>query len=576
MRCSARWHCSRGSGSSIGSPGRRSRYGWLLVLIAVLLLVTEWDIPGATAAGSLSAAVFSVGLLLAMAVPVATTWAVLAFPSGRVERARDRYLLAAGAFVFVGALGLLPALFFDPQAQGCSDCPTNLVLVRGDPELAAALSRAAMAAALAWAAVTVLVLLLGLARMSPASRRARGAVWSIGVLYLVAVSAQLVLSLDRGFVGGSTTDQGLWWVQLGALAALAVAVAFSLLRARAMRRSVTGLVVDLHREAAAGGMREALAEWLHDPSLQVAYLVDGTYRDVELAVVDVTARPGRATSRLVEGGQEIAVLVHRPGLLDNPDAVREVVTAARLGLENERLRAEGLAQLRALADSRVRVIEAGDRERRRLERDLHDGAQQRLVGLLLGLRLLRATTGEDHAEVDQAEAEIHAAVEDLRELANGLHPTVLLTEGFAGACAALSETMDVRVVDAPDRRFPAVVETTAYLLVAKAAAAGPTTVYAAYDGDALRVRADVAQADIVLAGLQDRVTALGGHIEVLPVDDGCRIELELPLAAPAVWPRGHRRGRRPGMTRAQEGTEPKCLTNEKEGPCEPLSPTTRC
>ncbi|KRB46352.1 hypothetical protein ASD90_11710 [Terrabacter sp. Root181] len=511
-----------------------NRYGWLLVLIAVFLLVTEWAIPGATAAGSLSAAAFSVGLLLAVAVPVATTWAVLAFPSGRVERLRDRYLLAAGALVFVGALGLVPALFFDPQAQGCLDCPINLMLFRGDPELAAALSRTAMGAALVWATVTMLELLLGLARMSPASRRARGAVWSIGVLYLVAASAQLAVSLDRGFVGGLTMDKGLWWAQLAGLAALALAVAFSLLRSRAMRRSVTGLVVDLHREAAAGGMREALAAWLHDPSLLVAYPVDGAYRDVHLETVDVTPRPGRATSRLVNDGDEIAVLVHRPGLLDNPDAVREVVTAARLGLDNERLRAEGLAQVRALAGSRVRIIEAGDRERRRLERDLHDGAQQRLVGLLLGLRLLRTTSGENHAEVDDAEAEIQATVDDLRELANGLCPNVLLTEGFAVACAALSETMDVRVVDAPDRRFPAVVETTAYLLVAKAAAAGPTTVYAAFDGDALRVRADVAQAGVGLAGLEDRVNALGGHIEVLRVDNGKRVELELPLAAPAV------------------------------------------
>ena len=512
-----------------------NRFGWLLILVAGLLLTTEWDIPGAAAAGFLSAAVFSVGLLLTMAVPAAATWAVLAFPSGRVGGRVERCLLVVGALVFVGALGLVPALFFDPQAQGCSDCPRNLLLVRDDPDVAAALSRAAMAAALAWTTITMLVLLLGLARMSPASRRARGAVWTIGFLYLLAVSAQLVLSLDRGFVGGSSTDRGLWWVQLAALAALAVAVAFSLLRSRAMRRSVTGLVVDLHRGAAAGGMREALAEWLHDPSLQVAYPVDGTYRAVDLAGVDVTARRGRAASPLVNDGQEIAVLVHRPGLFDGTDAVREVVTAARLGLENERLRAEGLAQLRALADSRVRIIEAGDRERRRLERDLHDGAQQRLVGLLLGLRLLRTTTAEDHAELDEAEAEIQATVGDLRELANGLHPVVLLTEGFASACAALSESMDVRVVDAPERRFSAVVETTAYLLVAKAAAAGPTTVHAVHDGDALRVRVDVAAAGVGLAGLEDRVKALGGHLEVSPIDEkGLRIELELPLAAPAV------------------------------------------
>ena len=114
--------------------------------------------------------------------------------------------------------------------------------------------------------------------------------WTIGVLYLVAVCAQLVLNLDRGFVSVSTTYPGLWWAQLATLGLLALAVAFSLLRSRAIRRSVTGLVIDLHIEAAAGGMREALAAWLHDPSLQVAYAVDGTYRDVDLEKVDVTAR----------------------------------------------------------------------------------------------------------------------------------------------------------------------------------------------------------------------------------------------------------------------------------------------
>jgi hypothetical protein len=138
--------------------------------------------------------------------------------------------------------------------------------------------------------------------------------------------------------------------------------------------------------------------------------------------------------------------------------------------------------------------------------------------------------------VDEAEAEIRATFEDLRELANGLHPHVLLTEGFAGACAVLSETMDVRVVDVPDRRFPAVVETTAYLLVARAAAAGPTTVYAVHDGDALRVRVDVAAADVGLDGLEDRVNALGGHLDVLPDDKDRRIELELPLAATGASP----------------------------------------
>ena len=529
--CTVSWLVTVGIVHRLARPV--NPFGWLLILVASLMLTTEWDIPGAATAGFLSAAVFSVGLLLAVAVPVAATWTVFAFPSGRIDSRAERYLLAAGALVLVGALGLVPMLFFDPQGLGCSDCPRNLLLVLDDPDVAATSARLAMIAALAWAIVTMVVLAVGLVRMSPASRRARGAVWTIGFLYLAAVVAHLVMSLDRGFVGGSAAEQALWWAQLVGLAALAAAVAFSLLRSRVMRRGVTGLVVDLHREAAAGGMREALAAWLHDPSLLVAYPVDGTYRDVHLETVDVTPRPGRTTSRLVNDRDEIAVLVHRPGLLDNPDAVREVVTAARLGLENERLRAEGLAQVRALAGSRLRIIEAGDRERRRLERDLHDGAQQRLVGLLLGLRLLRASIGKDQPEVaktvDVAEAEVQGAVRDLRELAAGLFPNVLVTEGLAGAWEALSETLSLQVVAAPEGRLPTAVEATAYVVVATAAAHGPTTVRATCDGGWLRVCADVADASLGFSGLEDRVAAIGGRIELTHVDGGSRVDLALPL-----------------------------------------------
>ena len=537
LYCTVAWLTAVGIVHRLSRP--ENAFGRRLVLVASLVLVTEWDIPGATAAGVLSVAVFTVGLVLAVAVPVAVTWAILAFPSGRVDARAERYLLATGALLFVGALGLVPTLFFDLQAQGCSDCPTNLLLLHDDPDVAATSSRLAIGACLAWTIVTMVVLAVGLVRMSPASRRARGAVGTIGVVYLGAVAAHLGLSLDRGFVEGSATDHGLWWAQLVGLAALASAVEFSLLRSRSLRRGVTGLVVDLHRETAAGGMREALATWLHDPSLLVGYPVDGTYRDVDLETVDVRA-PGRATSRLANDGDEIAVLVHRPGLFDNPDALREVVTAARLGLENERLRALGLAQVRALAESRVRIIEAGDRERRRLERDLHDGAQQRLVGLLLGLRLLRSSVGEDQHDlvrtVDAAEAEVQQAVRDLRELAAGLFPNVLVTEGLAGAWEALSETRPLQVMAAPEGRLPAAVEATAYVVVATAAARGPTTVRATSDGGWLRVRADVADgadASWDLAFLEDRVAAIGGRLVSTQVDGGVRIDLALPLALDA-------------------------------------------
>jgi signal transduction histidine kinase len=167
------------------------------------------------------------------------------------------------------------------------------------------------------------------------------------------------------------------------------------------------------------------------------------------------------------------VLLPRTGLLDNPELVEEVASAARLALENERLQAEVRAQLEDLRASRARIIEAGDAERRRLERDLHDGAQQRLVGLTLALRLLRAQLGPDQdqqltARLDEAEAELRRAVTELRGLAHGIHPAVLSDEGLAAALEALAEgtLAPLRIAAVPQERFPPAVETAAYMVVA--------------------------------------------------------------------------------------------------------------
>ena len=152
--------------------------------------------------------------------------------------------------------------------------------------------------------------------------------------------------------------------------------------------------------------------------------------------------------------------------------IEEVASAARLALENERLQAEARAQLEDLRSSRARIIEAGDAERRRLERDLHDGAQQRLVGLSLALRLVRRELGADRqlvARLDEAEAELAPAVAELRELAHGIHPAVLSDEGLAAAVEALAE--DAPASHRRDCRRSgslAPVETAAYLVVAEA------------------------------------------------------------------------------------------------------------
>jgi signal transduction histidine kinase len=144
-----------------------------------------------------------------------------------------------------------------------------------------------------------------------------------------------------------------------------------------------------------------------------------------------------------------------------------------LGLEHERLRVEALTQVEELRASGIRLVETGDEERRRLERDLHDGAQQRLVGIALGVRLLAVRSG-DSAALREAMDELHAAIDELRALARGLSPLVLTQAGLATAVRALAESRDLRLVEAPDRRFPGVVESTAYLVVDRATVSSPS------------------------------------------------------------------------------------------------------
>ena len=208
-----------------------------------------------------------------------------------------------------------------------------------------------------------------------------------------------------------------------------------------------------------------------------------------------------------------------------------------------------------LRRSRARILEAADAERRRLERDLHDGAQQRLVSLSLALRLLRARLGGDGgrgadpeavAAADEAAAQVKIAIRELRELARGIHPAILTEAGLGPAITALAERSAVpaSVGALPDRRLPLVVEATAYFVVsealanvAKYAAATSASVAAACDSDTLRVEvADdgVGGADQArgtgIRGLQDRVAALGGRLTVnSPLGEGTRVTAEIPI-----------------------------------------------
>jgi signal transduction histidine kinase len=275
---------------------------------------------------------------------------------------------------------------------------------------------------------------------------------------------------------------------------------------------------------------------LEDPSLQLAYLVGRG------SLVDARGRPlilsGEVTP-LIRGGHEVAQLSHRRGLLDDPGLAEEVAAAARLALDNERLQAETHAQLTLLQASRTRIIATGDAERRRLERDLHDGAQQRLVGLSLHLAQLRLKPDLDQAlaqRIDQAEHELRSTLAELRELAHGIFPTVLADEGLAAAVETLAENtaIPIHITALPDQRFDPVVEAAAYFVVTEALTGGASSHFQVdirRNNGKLVIELEGDRAPDRLLDIEDRVGALDGIAAVKHDLDGrVRLRAEIPCA----------------------------------------------
>jgi signal transduction histidine kinase len=300
---------------------------------------------------------------------------------------------------------------------------------------------------------------------------------------------------------------------------------------RLRRSGASELVVELRTEAATT-MRERLARALGDPTLEVAYrLGDGRYVDAAGRPIELPHAADRAVTAVTAGREEIAALVHDPALLDEPGLVESVRATAALVLENERLAAEVRSQLAEVRASRGRIVAAGDAERRRLERDLHDGAQQRLVTLsvALGLEASRADTAAADV-LARAQDEVEQAIAELRELARGIHPTLLRDEGLPAAVEALARRapLPVTVQGRARGRLPDPVELAAYFVVSegltnvvKHASATEASVLLEREPSTLRVAVTdngVGGARITpgsgLAGLRDRLEALEATLTV--------------------------------------------------------------
>jgi len=512
-------------------PG--SRFGPLLTAAGFAWFLPEWNNPGVG-----SSLAFTVGLCLYAACPPLAGHAVLAYPGGRLGSSLERLAVAIAYAGGLLVLGVLPALVFDPQAQGCWQCPRNLLAVSDRTGLWTDLNRVGLYVGIAWALALAVLAAWKLARASSWARP----VFAAGAAYLGLVAAWFAVSLDRGLLWYGTLERRLWLVQAAALVFLAIGVAWNWVRNRRARSAVAQLVVDLAQSPPPGGLRDVLAGTVGDPDLVLAYPLGTADRLVDARGRPVELDDRQDQTRLIQDGHVVAVLAHAPGLLDEEQLVDEVAAAARLALENERLQAEMRARLQELRASRARIVEAGDAERKRLERDLHDGAQQRLVGLSLSLRLARSqlATGagpEALARLDEADAELREAIAELRELAHGIFPAVLADEGLAAAVEALGEAgrVPIQILSLPEGRFAASVETAAYTVVAEAARAttGGLVVRADHSGDALLVEVEIRDEHALdLVALEDRLGALDGRLVVRHREDGnVTIRAELPCGS---------------------------------------------
>jgi signal transduction histidine kinase len=523
-----------------------NRFGLLMLSVGF-----AWFLAGL--AESNNPTVFTIGVWVAPLYLAIVVHMVLAFPTGRLETIGQRAIIIAG--YLTALLVRLPFILLGGDlATGFSGLPPeNAFQIADAPDLAALFDYTSTFIALVLL-VTALVLLVRKRRASTRpQRRAQAPMLWTGL----ALLGLLGLSFGLDVVGAPTSVvDATQTLALVAFAVLPFAFLAGLVRSRYSRAGAVGALIErLTSPDDDQSLAQALAEALGDRSLKLVYWrpTAGHYvtydgRAVELPVPG----SGRAVTEVERDGIRVGAIIHDEALREEPGLVRAVAASAALALENERLEAELRARLDELQSSRARLVEVSMFERRRLERDLHDGAQQRLVALSLQLGLARrrldaGNPGAAGAMLDAARDELARALEELRELARGIHPAILTDRGLAAAVEALAERapLTVSLDEMPPERLPAPVEAAAYFVVAEAltnvvkyAGASHAGVRVARsDGYAVvEVRDDgVGGADPAggtgLRGLADRLAALDGRLEVhSPPGVGTLVRARVPCA----------------------------------------------
>jgi signal transduction histidine kinase len=509
---------------ALGRP-RWQRASWLFVAAALAVLAA--DLEWAT-----SRTLWTAGLLLEQLWVPLLVYLVLTFPERRVW-SRPVQIALAGAFA-VAFGGQILGAFFVTDAR-------DVLAVAPEASVAHAIDRGQEIAGAVVALLVLYLVLRGMRALGGAGRRSRGPL-------LAAATATILVGLVwLGWVIAiDASSQTLETIERAVFVSLPIALAAGVLWSRLRRAEASDLVVEV-RTPAATTLRERLARALGDPTLEVAYRIgDGNYVDADGRPVVLSQTRDRAVTAVTVAGKEVAALVHDPALLDEPALVDSVRATAALVLENERLAAEVRSQLVEVRASRGRIVAAADDERRRIERDLHDGAQQRLVTLSIALGLKAARIDRAAANVlARAQDEVEEAIAELRELARGIHPTLLRDEGLPAAVEALARRapFPVAVRGTPRERLPDPIELAAYYVVSEAltnvvkhAGATEATVVLEQTSDVLRLTVTddgVGGACVTagggLAGLNDRLEALDATLSIeSAAGQGTTIRAEFP------------------------------------------------
>ena len=513
-----------------------SRLGPLMIVAGFLSFVP-------TLAWANAALPITIGEAFDELPPVLFLHVFLAFPSGRLERPLERILVAAG---YVAAVGLQLVVM---GLGGFG--PDNLLAVVEEPDAAETLQHVQRVTigSLALAGIGVLA-----ARRRGAGRPLRRSVALLVDFFALALVMIAALSVTPTFAAEGVQGPAFETVRRATFVVIGIApVAFliGLLNARLARSAVGDLLVELRADPAPADLRDALARALGDPSLTLAYWLpeydswaDPNGRPVELP----EPGSGRATTLIDSDGAHVAALVYDASLHQEPELLAAVSAAAEIALENGRLHSELNARLDELRGSRARVIEAGQKERERLERNLHDGAQQRLVALSLELGRLEESLTSDPdpgARVNQARQEIEASLEELRDVAHGIHPAVVTAHGLAVALETLTAhaPLPVRLSVGLDGRLPEQIEVAAYYVVAESLAnigkhAQATSASVEVTRQNGRVVVEVIDDGVGgadtergsgLRGIADRVEALAGRLRVWTSrGEGTRVRAEIP------------------------------------------------